>query len=346
MIADLADDRTLPTGAPVNISRRRFLMASAGATAGAFVLGFGLPPGAARAQGAAVVPGTRVPAFLEIRRDGTIRLQSPFVEGGQGIFTAMAQIVGEELDADPARFVVENAPAGPDYKVMGTGAGRRVTGGSNSVRSSYATMRRIGATARAMLVQAGAAELGVPVGELTTEPGHVIHVASQRKLAYGDLAQAALDLPVPAPETVVLKDKAQFRWIGKPLARLDVHAKSTGQAAYAIDAQVPGICMPPCSTRRAMGWNRARSAMRPRSRRWRACIRCICCPARSRSWPNATGMRAAPPKQPRSIGANPQTRPRSAICPPIFRPRPLPRGWPRPRARAMSPNRWAMWRRR
>jgi isoquinoline 1-oxidoreductase beta subunit len=241
MITDLSEDRTLPDGAPVNISRRRFLVTSAGASAGAFVLGFGLPAAPARAQAAAVAPGTRVAAFLEIRPDGAIRLQSPFVEGGQGIFTAMAQIVGEELDADPATFIVENAAPGPDFKVMGTGAGRRITGGSNSVRSSYATMRRIGATARAMLVQAGAAQLGVPVGELTTEPGHVVHAASHRKIAYGDLAKSALDLPVPAPETVTLKDKAQFRWIGKPVARIDVHAKSTGKAVYAIDATVPGM---------------------------------------------------------------------------------------------------------
>lgn len=95
----------LPNGDPVNISRRRFLLSSAGATAGALVLGFGLPVGKARAQGAAaaaMAPGTRVPAFLEIRPDSTVRLLSPFAEGGQGIFTALAQIVGEELDADPA----------------------------------------------------------------------------------------------------------------------------------------------------------------------------------------------------------------------------------------------------
>ena len=244
---DACDDQALPTGAPVNVSRRRFLLASAGASAGAFVLGFGLPLGPARAQSApavagvvpGVVPGTRVPAFLEIRPDGTIRLQSPFVEGGQGIFTAMAQIVGEELDADPATFLVENAPTGADFQVMGRG--RRVTGGSNSVKSSYMTMRRLGAIARAMLLTAGGQAMGVPVAELDTEPGHVVHAASGRKLAYGVLAAKALDLSVPAPDSVALKDKARFRWIGKPLARLDVRAKSTGKASYAIDAHVEGM---------------------------------------------------------------------------------------------------------
>ena len=119
-------------GEATNLSRRRFLLASAGTVAGAFVLGFGLPLGEARAQdaNATVAAGTRVPAFLEIRPDNSIRFLSPFVEGGQGIFTGMAQIVGEELDADPSLFIVENAPAGNDYKVME--GGRRITGGSMS----------------------------------------------------------------------------------------------------------------------------------------------------------------------------------------------------------------------
>jgi len=237
-VEDANEDQALPTGAPVNISRRRFLMASAGASAGAFVLGFGLPVGPARAQ-APVVPGTRVPAFLEIRPDGLIRLQSPFVEGGQGVFTAMAQLVGEELDADPTTFVVENAATGPDFQVMPRG--RRITGGSSSVRSSHLVMRRLGAIGRTMLLTAASQRLGVPVGELTTEPGFVVHAASGRKLGYGALAAQALDLPVPAPDSVTLKDKSKFRWIGKPVARIDVRAKSTGKAVYAIDAHVDGM---------------------------------------------------------------------------------------------------------
>ncbi|HAU5563661.1 TPA: xanthine dehydrogenase family protein molybdopterin-binding subunit [Serratia fonticola] len=225
---------------PANLSRRRFLLASS-SLAGAFVLGVGLPIGEGRAQSADVVlpPGTRVPAFLEIRPDSSIKFLSPFVEGGQGIFTAMVQIVGEELDADPATFVVENAPAGSQYKVMDSGM--RITGGSQSVRSSYTTMRRLGALARQMLLQAASTALSVPVDELHTEPGRVIHAASGRSLTYGELAERARDLPVPAPETVKLKDPAQFRWIGKPVQRLDMHEKSTGQAIYTIDCRVDGM---------------------------------------------------------------------------------------------------------
>ncbi|NKJ44766.1 xanthine dehydrogenase family protein molybdopterin-binding subunit [Novosphingobium sp. SG720] len=235
---DPALAKVLPTGDPVNVSRRGFL-GSAGA--GALVLGFGLPV-AARAQAAgsapAVTPGTRVPAFLAINPDNTIRLQSPFAEGGQGVWTAMAQIVGEELDADPATFVVENAPTGPDYQVV---YGRmRITGGSMSVRTSYDTMRRLGASARALLIQAAAKRLGVPASQLSTQPGRVVHQASGRSVTYGELAPTALDLPVPAtPPT--LKDPKDFRWIGKPQARLDVRAKSTGKAQFAIDTKVDGM---------------------------------------------------------------------------------------------------------
>lgn len=233
--------KDLHDGSPVNVSRRGFLLSSLGITAGALVIGLGIPvrPAAAQQAAATVAPGTRVPAFLEIRPDNTVRLMSPFVEGGQGVFTAMAQIVGEELDMDPASFVVENAPAGPDYLVILNG--KRITGGSMSVRMSYDTMRHLGASARLMILQAAAARLGVSAAELTTEPGRVVHAASGRSLAYGDVAADAMDLPIPAADSVTLKDRSQFRWIGKPLARLDVHDKSVGKAIYAIDCKVDGM---------------------------------------------------------------------------------------------------------
>jgi len=183
--------------------------------------------------------GTQVPAFLEIRPDNTIRLLSPFIEGGQGTFTAMAQIVGEELDADPATFLVECAPPGEAFVVMENGM--RITGGSMSVRMSYPTMRRLGALARAMLLEAGAQALKVPVGELSTEPGKVVHAASGRSLTYGELAGRAMDLPVPDVASVKLRDPSQFRWIGKPVKRLDAYDKSTGKALYSIDMKVDGM---------------------------------------------------------------------------------------------------------
>lgn len=234
MIASSEVER-LPERRPANLSRRGLL----GASLGALVLGVALPRGAIRAQGNAapqVRPGTRVPAFLEIRPNGTVLLRSPFVEGGQGVATALAQIVGEELDIDPARFTVECAPPGPDYLLLN---GMRFTGGSFSVRSSYDVMRRMGAIARHMLLQAAAARLGVPVESLSTEPGRVIHTVSGRALDYGALAAEAASLPVP--EGVPLRAETDFRWIGKPVARLDARDKSTGKAVYAIDLKVEGM---------------------------------------------------------------------------------------------------------
>ncbi|MDG9885141.1 xanthine dehydrogenase family protein molybdopterin-binding subunit [Pseudomonas sp. GD04058] len=231
----------LPLGEPVNLSRRRFLLASAGVAAGALVLGCGLPLGVGRVEAAdaAAASPIKVPALLEIRPDGRVRLLCSFMEGGQGIYTAMAQIVGEELDIDPARFLVEAAPAGPDFVVMDNG--RRITGGSMSVRTSYPTMRKLGALARAMLLQAASERLKVPVSELTTEPGRVIHAASGRTLDYGELAERAMDLPVPDADSVQLRDPSQFRWIGKPVQRVDAYDKSTGKAVYSIDIKVDGM---------------------------------------------------------------------------------------------------------
>jgi isoquinoline 1-oxidoreductase beta subunit len=238
-IDSVEDLLNLPLDEPINLSRRRFLT---GTAVGALVLGFGLPLGSARvlaATATAAERGTQVPAFLEIRPDGTVRLLSPFMEGGQGTHTAMAQIVGEELDADPATFVVEAAPPGEAYVVMENGL--RITGGSMSVRMSYPTMRRLGALARAMLLQAGAEQLGVPVAELSTAPGRVLHAASGRSLGYGELAGRALDMPVPDPASITLRDPSQFRWIGKPVRRVDAYEKSTGKALYSIDLKVDGM---------------------------------------------------------------------------------------------------------
>ena len=222
---------TLSTGRPLNISRRNFL-----ATAGALVLATSLPTRSGRAQSAPPQPTLRFNAYIEIRPDGKVLFQSLFAEGGQGISTAVAQIVGEELDIDPVNFEVVTAPPSDEYKVM---FGMRFTGGSASVRATYDMMRKLGATGRQMLLQAAAARLAVPLEELTTEPGKVMHVASGRSVAYGELASDAAKLPVP--NEVSLRDKANFRWIGKPVARLDTYEKSTGRTKYSIDLAVEGM---------------------------------------------------------------------------------------------------------
>ncbi|NKE44391.1 xanthine dehydrogenase family protein molybdopterin-binding subunit [Roseomonas frigidaquae] len=220
---------------PLNLSRRATLLAGFG---GGLLLALGIPQRPARAQAmGGLAHARKVPSYLTIRPDGRILLQNPFAEGGQGIHTAVAQIVAEELDADLAAFEVQTAAAGPDYQVLFNGT-RRVTGGSFSIRNSFAHFRVLGATARAMLLAAGARRLGVPAAELGTEPGFVVHAASGRRIPYGELAEEAAALPVPGDA----QPKAgAWRLIGTPASRLDTRAKSTGQAQYGIDMRVDGM---------------------------------------------------------------------------------------------------------
>jgi isoquinoline 1-oxidoreductase beta subunit len=222
-----------PEDRAVRPSRRATLGAGLG---GVLLLAIGLPRGGARAQGG-TPQARKVAAYLSIDGNGRITLQNPFAEGGQGINTAVAQIVAEELDAELSSFEVVTAAAGADYQVLGDGT-RRVTGGSFSVRGSFTHFRILGATARAMLLQAGADRLAVPPGECTTEPGFVVHAASGRRLPYGELAQAAAALPVPQDAQ---PKSGPFRLIGTAAKRLDSRAKATGEARYAIDMAVDGM---------------------------------------------------------------------------------------------------------
>jgi isoquinoline 1-oxidoreductase subunit beta len=217
----------------VNLSRRAFLGSSAIA-AGGLVLGVGLP---LVARAGAAQPA-QVTAFLRIAPDGRITFYNPFIEMGQGTYTSIPQIVAEELDADLAAFTVEQAPPGDAYKVL-FGGKMRITGGSSSVRGSYDVMRKAGAAARAMLIQAAANEWGVDPAECATEPGKVVHAASGRSLDYGALADAASRLEPPAAPP--LKDPAKFRLIGTSAKRTDTPFKINGTAQFGIDARLPGM---------------------------------------------------------------------------------------------------------
>ncbi|KMQ92627.1 isoquinoline 1-oxidoreductase subunit beta [Lasius niger] len=187
--------------------------------------------------------GTNVQAFLEIRPDSKVFFRSPFTEGGQGIFTGMAQLVGEELDLGPENFIVENAPPGDDFRVIPKDLcpPGRWTGGSMSVRTSHLTMRRLGAITRKMLLEAASQKLHVPLSELKTDNGKVICDKLGKTISYGALAPVALKLPVPDAKTIPLKDESQFCYIGKPLPRVDIKDKATGKAIYSIDVSVEGM---------------------------------------------------------------------------------------------------------
>ena len=133
-------------------------------------------------------------AFLQVAPDNTVTIVSKHAEGGQGIYTGLATIIAEELDADWSQVRVEAAPADQDlYKNLQFGS--QTTGGSNSIANSYEQYRRAGATARAMLVAAAADRWRVPSGEITVEKGLVTHAASRRQESFGKLAQAAASVP-------------------------------------------------------------------------------------------------------------------------------------------------------
>ena len=189
--------------------------------------------------GSAMVDGEFSPnAFLRIGTDGTVTVVSKHLEMGQGVYTGLATLVAEELDADWLRVTVEGAPADAKrysnlfWKAQGTG-------GSTAIANSYEQMRRAGATARAMLVAAAAKEWKVPASQITVKNGVVSHAASGRKAGFGELAEAAAQLPVPA--NVKLKNPKDFTLIGRSAPRVDSVAKTTGRATFTQDVKLPGM---------------------------------------------------------------------------------------------------------
>jgi isoquinoline 1-oxidoreductase beta subunit len=236
MLEDPANAETVSPRLPENPAgpSRRGLFGMAAATV--FVLGFHVPVGA---QSQAPDDGPFAPnAFIRIDRQGDVTLVMPQVEMGQGVYTSISMILAEELDADWSRVRVEHAP--PDEKLYANPIlGMQATGNSNSIRAFWMPLRKAGAGARAVLVQAASGQLGVPVAELRTEDSQVIHDRSGRKVAYGDLAVRAAGLKPPADPP--LKDPKDFRLVGRPLKRLDTPDKTNGKAQYGIDAMPPGL---------------------------------------------------------------------------------------------------------
>ncbi|MFZ0102303.1 MAG: molybdopterin cofactor-binding domain-containing protein, partial [Pseudolabrys sp.] len=177
-------------------------------------------------------------AFIRIDNAGKTTLVIPQAEMGQGVYTAIAMILAEELDADFAQVVIKHAPAS-DKLYANPLFGIQVTGNSNSIRSFWDKLREAGAAARAMLITAAAAQWQVDAASCSASNGNVTHAASNRTLTYGELADAATKLPVP--EKPNLKDPKAFTLIGKPLKRHDTPDKSDGKTIYGIDAMVPDM---------------------------------------------------------------------------------------------------------
>jgi isoquinoline 1-oxidoreductase subunit beta len=220
-------------------SSRRAVLQSG--LAGAFVLGFRFP---ARAVNEPEQPpdsteGKFAPnAFIRIDRSGQTTLVMPQVEMGQGVYTAVAMILAEELDADFGKVALQHAP--PDEKLyVNPTFGVQVTGNSNSIRAFWKPLRVAGASARLMLIRAAAQQWQVDPATCSTANGIVSHAASGRTVGYGDLVDAANAVPVP--QDPPLKDPKDFTLIGKPLKRFDTPGKTDGKVVYGIDAMLPGL---------------------------------------------------------------------------------------------------------
>jgi len=216
------------------VSRRDCLRVGA-SIGGALLIGIPLDSAAATASSTGQEPAV-LGGWVRIDRDGNVTLLTNATEMGQGAQTGLAQVLADELELDWQRVRIEMAPIERAYYGMWE---TYQTGGSGSVRGMFARLRTAGATARALLIQAAAQRWGVPADACAIADGQVVHPGSRRKIAWGELIEVAATLPVPA--VVELKPREQWRYIGKPVKRLDIASKVDGSAIYGIDVRFPGL---------------------------------------------------------------------------------------------------------
>src|SRR3954469_15923274 len=216
------------------LTRRELLAKSLLSGAGLFVA-FHVP----RKAGAVPEPAAKQfpdpNAFVRVAPDDSVTVLLAHSEMGQGIWTGLAMLIAEELDCDWSKIKVEHAPAAPVY--AHPAFGMQMTGGSSSTWSEFERYRSAGAMARAMLVSAAAAKWKTDARKLTTENGFV--VSGTKRISYGELATAAQ--AQKPPKSVKLKDRSEWKIIGKPTRRLDSAEKITGKAGFGMDVQFPGL---------------------------------------------------------------------------------------------------------
>jgi len=220
----------------MKMNRRSFIVGSAAVTGG-LALGMRLPPfGPAVVRAADGSP--EINAWVVIRPDDTVVIRMARSEMGQGTITGLAQLVAEELECNWSKIVYEYPTPGESVKRKRPW-GDYSTGGSRGIRTSHEYVRKGGATARVMLVQAAANQWGVPASECTVANSVITHKASKRSTTYGKVAEAAARLD--APKDVKLKDPKQWKVIGKPVKRLDTRDKVIGKQVYGFDLKLPGM---------------------------------------------------------------------------------------------------------
>lgn len=214
-------------------SRRDFLTGIF--SAGALILGARLLPAEQTTAASDVKNATWNPnVWIGINSDGSVVIVTHRSEMGTGIRTSLPMVLADELEADWTRVRLQQAIGSDKY-------GSQDTDGSCSIRDFYETMREAGATARAMLINAAAAQWKVPLDQCFAHNHEVVHKNSGRKLGYGELASAAAKQPIPYNSTIQLKKPSEFRYIGKGVPSYDLKAMCTGQAAYGFDAHMPGM---------------------------------------------------------------------------------------------------------
>jgi isoquinoline 1-oxidoreductase beta subunit len=218
----------------VNLSRRRFLKSSALA-GGGLILGMHIGRTASAAQAGARVFAPN--AFVRIGLDDVLTVVVNHTEMGQGPFTSAPMVVAEELDADWSKVKYEPAPVAPEYNH--SVYGMQMTGGSTSTWTEWERLRKAGATARSMLVDAAAAAWKVDRTTITVENSVVRHQGSNRQFRFGELVEAASKL-MP-PKDVQTKDPRTFKIVGTPKKRLDTPDKTNGKAIFGMDVQLPGM---------------------------------------------------------------------------------------------------------
>ncbi|RMC65315.1 xanthine dehydrogenase family protein molybdopterin-binding subunit [Sinorhizobium meliloti] len=219
------DKLTLP------LSRRHFLIGASLTGAGLVI---GLQPSPSSAAAEAFEPN----AFIRIPAEGKVVFVMPSVEMGQGIYTSVAMLLAEELEVSLDQVELEHAPADPT-RYANPLLGDQITGGSIAIRAVYEPMRKAGAAARIMLVNAAARGWGVAPETCSAEAGHVVHATSGRRAAYGSLIQAAAAEAVP--QEMPLKPASSFKLIGQSVRRLDSPEKVNGTAKFGIDARPQGV---------------------------------------------------------------------------------------------------------
>lgn len=231
---------TTAVGTATMISRRKFLVSGV-AAGGGLAVGFHVPGLAdALAQDALGATGNEVGAWVFIKPNDDVIIRIARSEMGQGTLTGLAQLVCEELECNWSNVKTEYPTPGQNL-ARNRVWGDMSTGGSRGIRTSHDYVRRGGAAARTMLLQAAADQWKVPVAELTVADGVIAHASSNRTITYGGVAAAAAKLPVPDPKSITLKDPKNWKLVGKGVKRLDTADKLTGKQIYAIDVTLPGM---------------------------------------------------------------------------------------------------------